>query len=179
MWTLKKSGKVPRKRICALTSAILAGLSALPSCALADGNVEVPVETLYHDGKKFAEISFFPEEAGLGSSAYWFSDPSKYTLSEKLQKATVSSAAYWSGILGDGAKNRDAWIIYVNTDTRQNAGAASTSIRSTGNEWNPQKHEQFVKDQIQEGRELLEIEQKNTLMNTAISFLPGSTDSVK
>lgn len=143
-----------------MASAILAGLSALPSCALADGNVEVPVETLYHDGKKFAEISFFPEGVGLGSSAYWFSDPSEYTLLEELQKATVSSAAYWSGILGDGAKNRDAWIIYVNTDAKPNAGASSTSIKSTGNEWNTQKHEQFVKDQIQEGRELLEIEQK-------------------
>ena len=143
-----------------MTAMILVGLSALPSYALADGNVEVPVETLYHDGKKFAEISFFPTDVGLGSAAYWFSDPSKYTLSEKLQKATVSSAAYWSGILGDGAKNRDAWIIYVNTDPKQNAGAASTSIKSTGNEWNIQKHEQFVKDQIQEGRELLEIEQK-------------------
>ena len=140
---------------------ILAGLfSALPSHAFADEPVDVPVETVYHNGEKFAEISFFPENVGLGKEGDWFVDPSNYTLSEKLQKATVSSAAYWSGILGDGAKNRDAWIIYVNTDTRQNAGAASTSIKSTGNEWNPQKHEQFVKDQIQEGRELLEIEQK-------------------
>lgn len=140
---------------------LLAGLfSAMPSHAFADESVDVPVETVYHNGEKFAEISFFPENVGLGKEGDWFVDPSNYTLSEKLQKATVSSAAYWSGILGDGAKNRDAWIIYVNTDTRQNAGASSTSIKSTGNKWNTQKHEQFVKDQIQEGRELLEIEQK-------------------
>ena len=74
-----------RRRI--LAAAILAGLSVLPSHALAD-DTEVPVETVYHNGEKFAEIGFFPEDVGLGKKGYWFIKPAIYTLSEKLQKAT-------------------------------------------------------------------------------------------
>lgn len=145
-----------------LTAAVLAGLSALPSDALADELVDVPVETVYHNDKKFAEISFFPFNTGLGKDDDWFVDPSKYTPSVKLEKATVSAAEYWADIIGDGAKNKDAWTIYLNTneDNSSGAGAASYSIRATGNKNTFLRHEAFIKDQLQDGKELLVIDQK-------------------
>ena len=155
-----RMGRKSRKRICAMTAMILAGLfSALPSHAFADEPVDV--ETVYHNGEKFAEISFFPEGKGLGdkNNNDWFVDPSKYTPSE-LEKATVSAAEYWADIIGDGAKNKDAWTIYLNTNEEKNAGAASYSIRATGDKNSFLKHEAFIKDQLQDGKELLVIDQK-------------------
>ena len=128
---MKRTRNFIRKRFCMLTAAILAGLSVLPSHALAD-DTEVPVETVYHNGEKFAEISFFPADVGLGKGNYWFIKPSIYTLSEKLQKATVSGVTYWTDMIGDRAKNKDTWTIYVNTENQQNATAGSFSMRSTG-----------------------------------------------
>ena len=139
---------------------ILAGLfSALPSHAFADESVDVPVETVYHNGEKFAEISFFPENVGLGKEGYWFIAPAKYTLSEKLQKATVSSTAYWTDMIGDRAKNKDTWTLYVTTEEKQNASAGSSSVSATGDKNEFVGYEEFVKKQIQHGKELSVIEQ--------------------
>ena len=157
--TMKRTRKFLRKRFCMLTAAILTGLSALPSHAFAD-TVDVPVETVYHNGKKFAEISFFPKDVGLGKEGDWFVDPSKYTPSVKLEKATVTAAEYWADIIGDGAKNKDAWTIYLNTNEEKNAGAGSYSYRATGDKNNFLKHEAFIKDQLQDGKEFLVIDQK-------------------
>ncbi|SHF06503.1 hypothetical protein SAMN02745190_01795 [Schwartzia succinivorans DSM 10502] len=145
-----------------MTAMILAGLfSALPSHAFADDTEDVSVKTVYHNGEKFAEISFFPEGKGLGldKEKDWFVDPSKYTPSVELKKATVSAAEYWADIIGDGAKNKDAWTIYLNTNEEKNAGAASYSIRATGDKNSFLKHEAFIKDQLQDGKELLVIDQ--------------------
>ena len=156
---MKRTRKFLRKRFCMLTAAVLAGLSALPSYAFA---ATVDVETVYHNGKKFAEISFFPYEVGLGNSDDddWFVNPSKYTPSAKLEKATVSAAEYWADIIGDGAKNKDAWTIYLNTNEEKNAGAGSYSYRATGEKDIILKHEAFIKDQLQDGKELLVIDRK-------------------
>lgn len=155
---MKRVRKFSRKRLYMLTAAILAGLSALPSHALAD-STEVPVETVYHNGEKFAEISFFPADVGLGKGNYWFIKPSIYTLSEKLQKATVSGVTYWTDMIGDRAKNKDTWTIYVNTENQQNATAGSFSMRSTGSAQSYVHYEEFVKNQLQHGKKLSEIDQ--------------------
>ena len=157
---MSKTGNLIRRNFCSWASALtLAGFSALPSVAAAE-IVEVPMEHLYHNGKTFADLTFFPEGAGLGSSTYWYADQSQYTLSETLQSATVSSAAYWADILGDGAKITQPWQIYVNTDLKQNAGAASTSIRSDGANWNSLKGGLFVPEQIQNGKSLSVLDQE-------------------
>ena len=143
-----------------MTAMILTGLfSALPSHAFADESVDVPVETVYHNGEKFAEISFFPENVGLGKAGYWFIAPAKYTLSEKLQKATVSSTAYWTDMIGDRAKNKDTWTLYVTTNEEQNASAGSSAVRATGVKNEFVAYEEFVKKQIQQGKELSVIDQ--------------------
>ena len=157
---MSKTGNLIRRNFCSWASALtLAGFSALPSVAAAE-IVEVPMEHLYHDGKTFADLTFFPEGVGLGSSTYWYADPSKYTLSETLQSATVSSAAYWSDILGDGAKITQPWQIYVNTDLKQNAGAISKSIRSDGANKNILTAGLFVPEQIQNGKSLSVLNQE-------------------
>ena len=154
-----RTRKLSKRRGNVLTAMILAGFSALPSVAAAE-IVEVPMEHLYHDGKTFADLTFFPKGTGLGSSAYWYADQSQYTLSETLQSATVSSAAYWSDILGDGAKITQPWQIYVNTDLKQNAGAISKSIRSDGANRNILTAGLFVPEQIQNGKSLSVLNQE-------------------
>ena len=154
---MKRARKFLRKRFCMLTAAILTGLSALPSHAFADEPVDV--ETVYHNGKKFAEISFFPEGKGLGKEGYWFISKATYTLPEKLQKATVSGAAYWVDMIGDRAKNKDTWTLYVTTNEEQNAAAGSSSVRATGDKNEFVAHEEFVKNQLQHGKELSVIDQ--------------------
>ncbi len=161
---MKRTRNFIRKRFCMLTAAILAGLSVLPSHALAD-DTEVPVETVYHNGEKFAEIGFFPEGVGLGDKggegkkSYWFVQPAIYTLSEMLQKATVSGAAYWTDIIGDRAKNKDTWTLYVTTYEEKNASADSTSVRATGDKNDYVDYEEFVTNQLQHGKELSVIDQ--------------------
>ena len=156
---MKRARKFLRKRFCMLTAAILTGLSALPSHAFADDTVDVPVEIVYHNGEKFAEISFFPAGVGLGKEDYWFIAPAQYTLSEKLQKATVSSTTYWTGMIGDRAKNKDTWTLYVTTNEEQNASAGSSAVRATGVKNEFVAYEEFVKKQIQHGKELSVIDQ--------------------
>ncbi len=155
---MKRTRNFIRKRFCMLTAAILAGLSVLPSHALAD-DTEVPVETVYHNGEKFAEIGFFPEDVGLGKKGYWFVKQAIYTLSEKLQKATVSGVAYWTDIIGDRAKNKDTWTLYVTTYKEKNAAADSTSVRATGDKNDYVDYEEFVTNQLQHGKELSVIDQ--------------------
>ncbi|WP_462331823.1 hypothetical protein, partial [Schwartzia sp. (in: firmicutes)] len=143
-----------------MTAMLLAGLfSAMPSHAFADDTEDVSVKTVYHNGEKFAEISFFPGGKGLGKGDYWFIEPAKYTLSEKLQKATVSSTTYWTGMIGDRAKNKDTWTLYVTTEEKQNASAGSSSVSATGDKNEFVGYEEFVKKQIQHGKELSVIEQ--------------------
>ena len=153
-----RTRKLSKRRGNVLTAMILAGLSVLPSVAAAE-LADVPLEHLYHDGKNFADITFFPKGVGLGCSTFWYVDQAKYTLPETLQKATVSSAAYWSGLLGDGAKNTAPWQIYVNTDQRQNASAGSLSIRSDDRDWNSLPGRFFVSEQIQNGKALSVLDQ--------------------
>ena len=132
---MSKTGILIRRNFCSWASALtLAVFFALPSVAAAE-TVEVPMESLYHNGQLFAELTFFPKDVGLGQTGSWYYiDPSKYTLPDKLIDATVSSAAYWSGILGDGAKNKTPWQIFITTDEDQNAGATTYALRSTGTE---------------------------------------------
>ncbi len=63
----KRQGRMLSKRRGKfLAAAILAGLFVLPSCASAE-TVSIPVKYLYHEGQKFAELTFFPEGVGLGN----------------------------------------------------------------------------------------------------------------
>ncbi len=162
---MKRTRKFLRKRFCMLTAAILTGLSLAPSVAAADA-VEVPLEPLIHNGKTFAEISFFPRNVGLGGENQsgediWYINPSVYTMSEDLLDATMSGAGYWSGILGDGAKNTAPWQIYVNTYNRQNASAESYSWRANGAALaDPLPAGNFVPGQIQNNKAISVIDQE-------------------
>ena len=157
----KKYGKA-RQRLAAM---ILAGLASVPSFAYAESDsVEVPAITLNHNGQPFAELVFFPENVGLGNSSKWYISPAKYTLSDDLINATVASGTYWSDLLGGGAKNQTPWQIFVTTDERQNASASSTSLTSTGTATTSLNAENFVAEQIQEGKEYSVLEQ-DTLVN--------------
>ena len=160
----KRQGRMLSKRRGKfLAAAILAGLFVLPSCASAE-TVSIPVKYLYHNGQKFAELTFFPEGVGLGNEKDWYVDPSKYTLSEALMEATVSSAAYWSDILGDGAKNTVPWQMLVNTDNDQNASAGTTSLHSDGEKKTELDGENFIAAQLQNGKALSVLDQ-GTLVN--------------
>ena len=157
---MKRARKFLRKRFYMLTAAILAGLSALPSMASAAG---LPVKYVYHDGEKFAATVFFPQDVGLvgkrSGRDYYFVRKSTYTLSDNLQNAALSGISYWSDILGDGAKNKQPWEIYVRTYDRPNASAGSRSINSTGDEWRFLREESFVKDQLQKGNKFFVLDQ--------------------
>ena len=157
---MKRARKLLRKRFCMLTAAILTGLSALPSVTSAE---ELPVKYVYHDGEKFAATVFFPQDVGLvgkrSERDYYFVRKSTYTLSDDLQNDALSGISYWADILGDGAKNKQPWEIYINTDDRPNASAGSRSVSSTGDNWSFLREESFVKDQIQEGHEYSVLDQ--------------------
>lgn len=161
---MSKTGNLIRRKFCSWASALtLAGFSALPSVAAAE-NVEVPLEPLYHNGRVFAELTFFPENVGLGKTGDWYITLSTYTLPDTLIDATVSGAAYWSGLLGDGARNTQPWQIFVDTDNRQNASATTYSLRSTGTGTTKLWSQNFVMDQIQNGGAYSVLEQE-TLEN--------------
>ena len=157
---MKRTRKFLRKRFCMLTAAVLAGLSVSLSVAAAE---DIPVKYVYHDGEKFAAAVFFPENVGLvgkrSGNDYYFVRKSTYTLSDDLQNDALSGISYWADILGDGAKNKQPWEIYINTDDRPNASAGSRSVSSTGDNWSFLREESFVKDQIQEGHEYSVLDQ--------------------
>ena len=169
---MSKTGNLIRRNFCSWASALtLAGFSALPSVAAAE-TVAVPMESLYHNGQLFAELTFFPKDVGLGQTGSWYYiDPSKYTLPDKLIDATVSSAAYWSGILGDGAKNKTPWQIFITTDEDQNASAITYALRSNGTEKEYLWSQNFVVDQIQDGEAYSALDQA-TLVN---NYPPAGT----
>ena len=154
-----------RKRICALTAAVLSVLD-MPVTYGADfslpdfeKNVEaespyLATEYVYSDGRPFAELKYLRTGEGIGLNSNWLVRASAYDLDKSLIEATNSSTAYWAGILGKGAKNTTPWQIFVNTDNSPNASAASHSVNSDGER--PAKEsiitEQiYVKDQLQDG----------------------------
>ncbi len=161
---MSKIGNLIRRKFCSWASALtLAVFSALPSVAAAE-NVEVPTESLYHNGQKFGEIVFFPQNIGLGKENSWYITPSTYTLSPDLIGATVSGAAYWSDILGDGAKNTEPWQIFVTTNNDQNAYAITYSMRSTGTSTQYLWAQNYIANQIQNGESFSALDQA-TLVN--------------
>uniref|UniRef100_UPI00260B4B9F autotransporter outer membrane beta-barrel domain-containing protein n=1 Tax=uncultured Anaerovibrio sp. TaxID=361586 RepID=UPI00260B4B9F len=141
-----------------LVSAVLIGLMSITSYALAeDEDYYLAQESLKYNDKEFAELLFLAKDNGIGTTGQWLVNPAKYDLSDELIAATADSSMYWVGILGDDAKNKAPWQIFVGTDFDSNAYAGSTNIVSNGVRkayYSYRPAESFVRNQIKYGDEL-------------------------
>ena len=142
---MKRFHRFPKRTRRLLAAAVTAWLAASPLSASA-----MTTEYVYHNGRPFLEMNFL--EAGDGDT--WIGK-AEYPLSRTLMDATKSSAAYWSGILGDRAKNSQPWQVFVTTQkNEQNAAAGNVSFGlNEEGEWGSVA-ENFVARQIQDGKAL-------------------------
>ncbi|WP_295920071.1 autotransporter outer membrane beta-barrel domain-containing protein, partial [uncultured Anaerovibrio sp.] len=141
-----------------LVSTVLIGLMSVTSYASAeDEDFYLAEEPLKYNNKEFAELLFLSKGNGIGITGQWLVSPPKYDLTDELIAATVGSSMYWVGILGDDAKNKEPWQIFVGTDFDSNAYAGSTNIVSNGVRkayYSYRPAESFVRNQIKYGDEL-------------------------
>ena len=131
MIPMKKERFMKRQRLWGLTAAVLSGL-AMPLTYGQAASPYLATEYSYYNGKPFAEIKFMAQNYGIGRDGSWLIDRPTYELPAALRQATMSSTAYWTNILGGGARNPAPWQIFVNTDDKQNASAGTQTIKSDG-----------------------------------------------
>ena len=120
-----------RQRLWGLTAAVLSGL-AMPLTYGQAASPYLATEYSYYNGKPFAEIKFMAQNYGIGRDGSWLIEPPTYELPAALRQATMSSTAYWTNILGGGARNPAPWQIFVTTKNVQNAFAYPGTIKADG-----------------------------------------------
>ena len=143
-----------RQRLWGLTAAVLSGL-AMPLTYGQAASPYLATEYSYYNGKPFAEIKFMAQNYGIGRDGSWLIEPPTYELPAALRQATMSSTAYWTNILGGGARNPAPWQIFVNTDDKQNASAESRTIKSDGVKPTSQSYDNaafLLGEHLQEGK---------------------------
>ncbi|WP_027407099.1 hypothetical protein, partial [Anaerovibrio sp. RM50] len=148
-----------------LVSTVLIGLMSVTSYASAEDDdyylAEVPLK---YNNKEFAEMLFLPQGNGIGITNQWLVKPPKYDLPDELIAATAGSSMYWVDILGDDAKNKEPWQIFVGTNFESNAYAGSYNIVSNGarRAYSSYRNaESFVRNQIKYGDDLEELTPEN------------------
>ncbi|MBR1697923.1 MAG: hypothetical protein IJ712_06835, partial [Anaerovibrio sp.] len=163
MKTLRKT--MGNKYYRTLVSTVLIGLMSVTSYASAeDEDFYLAEEPLKYNNKEFAELLFLSKGNGIGITGQWLVSPPKYDLTDELIAATVGSSMYWVGILGDDAKNKEPWQIFVGTNFESNAYAGSYNIVSNGvrSAYSSYRNaESFVRNQIKYGDDLEELTPEN------------------
>ena len=155
----------------ALVSVVLIGLMSIPPYASAEESEYLATEYLDYGGRHVAEINFLKEGQGIGVTNQYLVPAASYNLSNKLISAMAASASYWTNMLGPNLKNTTPWQIFVSTDWRRNASAASRSIVSDGvraANRSYKDNEFFVTDQLQNGT----VYDKLTYENAKTGVLP-------
>ena len=120
-----------RKRIYALTVAVLSSL-AMPLTCAAEDSPYLATAYSYYQGTPFAEFYFLRQGQGIGKEKRYLVEPSLYDLSEFIRKGTVDSMSYWTDMLGPGTKQTIPWQIFVNTFGKQSAEGITLSLNSDG-----------------------------------------------
>ncbi|MBQ2086816.1 MAG: autotransporter outer membrane beta-barrel domain-containing protein, partial [Selenomonas sp.] len=165
-----------RKRICALTAAVLSNL-AMPITCWAAESPYLATEYCYYGGEPFAEINFLAAGAGIGNEDKWLVNKATYTLGKDLVSATVKGAAYWTDIIAPNAENTTPWQIFITTNNSQNAYAASYSLKSDGETAISQSYRYdtfYLRNQLKEGAVMTpltyEDAEKNVLPEGSYAF---------